>query len=252
MDLATTLLDARTMLALEPEDLAGIIVEVVQQGLASKAFHVGNGGQFNVPVLINPIRDRRADPNWPDLLWADLEQALTEAIAWLESQVLIVRYKDTSLYVLTRRGRALRTRVDVQAYREAGILPVALVHPHMAAKVVPLFVRGDHDIAVWQALKEVECAVREAAGYGPEKYGVDMMRTAFHPKDGPLTDPELLAAEREAEAALFAGAIGHAKNPGSHRHVQVTRPQAARLILFASHLLEIAIFRGLARRTFSS
>ncbi len=36
MNLATALLDAKTMLALEPEDLAGVILEVVQQGLASK------------------------------------------------------------------------------------------------------------------------------------------------------------------------------------------------------------------------
>ncbi len=146
----------------------------------------------------------------------------------------------------------LRTRADLEAYREANILPPALIHARMAAKVVPLFVRGDHEIAVVQAFKEVEIAVRETAGYGPDEFGVAMMRKAFQAEKGPLASNELGMAEREAELALFAGAIGHAKNPGSHRHVQMTKIQAARLILFASHLLEIVFLRGLGKRTFSA
>jgi hypothetical protein len=38
---------------------------------------------------------------------------------------------------------------------------------------------------------------------------------------------------------LFSGAIGHAKNPTSHRHVSLSREEAARLIVFASHLLAV-------------
>ena len=38
---------------------------------------------------------------------------------------------------------------------------------------------------------------------------------------------------------LFAAAIGHAKNPTSHRDVAMTALEAARLIVFASHLFEI-------------
>ena len=249
MDLATVLLDARTMLALDPEDLASVVLDVVQHAIAAGGTGFGTGAQFDLLFLINPIQARKADPNWPGELLGDLEQALAEAIAWLGSQVLIVPHKSTPLYALTRRGRALRTRADLQAYREAGILPRNLVHPRFATKVIPLFARGDHEIAVVQAFKEVEVAVREAAGYGPERYGVDMMRAAFNPKDGPLAAPELIMAEREAEAALFAGAIGHAKNPGSHRHVPMTRPQAARLVLFASHLMDIVVLRSAARST---
>ena len=65
------------------------------------------------------------------------------------------------------------------------------------------------------------------------------MRTAFHPDTGPLSDPSLVSAERESEMHLFAGAVGHAKNPPSHRDVNLTRQEAARLIVLASHLLAI-------------
>jgi hypothetical protein len=37
---------------------------------------------------------------------------------------------------------------------------------------------------------------------------------------------------------LFSGAIGHAKNPGSHREVYLEVDDAARLIVFASYLLD--------------
>jgi class 3 adenylate cyclase len=47
------------------------------------------------------------------------------------------------------------------------------------------------------------------------------MRRAFHPETGPLTDTSRVAAERDAEMALFAGAIGHAKNPPGHRDVDL-------------------------------
>ena len=58
------------------------------------------------------------------------------------------------------------------------------------------------------------------------------MRKAFHPDTGPLTDKALVAAEREAEMHLFAAAIGH-------RTVPMTALEAARLIVFASHLIDI-------------
>jgi hypothetical protein len=67
-----------------------------------------------------------------------------------------------------------------------------------------LFRRGDHDVAVFQAFKEVEVAVRHAAnakgaGYADSEVGTTLMRKAFHPETGPLADKTLVVAEREAE-----------------------------------------------------
>jgi uncharacterized protein (TIGR02391 family) len=111
-------------------------------------------------------------------------------------------------------------------------------------KVVPLFRSGDYDTAVFQAFKQVEVAVREAANAKGGKYtdndlGADLMRRAFHPQTGQLTDMNAVVPERESIAHLFHGAIGHAKNPASHRNVVHTAADAARLIVFAGYLLEL-------------
>jgi hypothetical protein len=57
----------------------------------------------------------------------------------------------------------LKTRIDVEAFRKGRILPSELLPTPFAEKVVPLFRRGDHDVAVFQAFKEVEVAVRTAS-----------------------------------------------------------------------------------------
>jgi uncharacterized protein (TIGR02391 family) len=95
-------------------------------------------------------------------------------------------------------------------------------------------------VAVFQAFREVEIAVREAAGYAPTDYGVTMMRKAFHTKMGPLTDrnnPD--EGEREALRDLFVGAIGSDKNPHSHRRENIKADEAVEMIMLANHLLRI-------------
>jgi hypothetical protein len=146
--------------------------------------------------------------------------------------------------VPTRRAQGLRTRTDVDAFRKGRILPSELLPILFAEKVAPLFRRGDHDIAVFQAFKEIEVAVRntanaKGAGYSDSEVGTPLMRKAFHPDTGPLSDKALVPEEREAEMHLFAAAIGHAKNPTSHRDVAMTALEAARLFVFASHLFDI-------------
>jgi uncharacterized protein (TIGR02391 family) len=101
-----------------------------------------------------------------------------------------------------------------------------------------MFLRGDYDVAVFQAFKEVEVAVRKAGKYDDELIGTKLMRKAFDPEVGPLRPEGLVLSEREAIAHLYAGAIGYCKNPQSHRDVQLRRTEAARLIVFASYLLE--------------
>ena len=121
------------------------------------------------------------------------------------------------------------------------ILPGDLVSDDFAAKVLPLFRRGDYDIAVFQAFKEVEVATRKAAdakdaGYPDDCVGRDLMQKAFNAENGPLTNSELTPGQRQAEMFLFSGAMGHARNPAGHTDFEVTAVEAARLVIFASHL----------------
>jgi hypothetical protein len=74
----------------------------------------------------------------------------------------------------------------------------------LANKVRHLFLRGDHDTAVFQAFKEVEVAVRKAGNYPNDLLGVNLMRAAFHPDTGPLSDMTLVTAERQSEMHLFS------------------------------------------------
>jgi hypothetical protein len=226
------------LLALAPEDLGGVIIELMPPLLQN--------GLFN-PASLTAQVYRITGPSYPLGTQREVDLAIAEAISWLVTQGLLIHdpgQPSPGFYVLTRRARSLRTRVDVDVFRRGRILPDDLLPTPFAEKVVSLFRRGDPDVAVLQAFKEVEVAVRKAAngkgaGYADSEVGVSLMRKAFHPDNGPLRDPALIPAEREAEMHLFSSAIGHAKNPASHREVVISAPEAARLIVFASYLFGI-------------
>ena len=96
---------------------------------------------------------------------------------------------EQGIMFLTRRAAEITDQTAFDAFRKASALPRTLLHPVVAERAWPNFVRGDYDTAVFQAFKEVEVAVREAGRFEALKIGVDLMRAAFHPEKGPLTRP---------------------------------------------------------------
>lgn len=148
-------------------------------------------------------------------------------------------------YVPTRRAQSLRTRADVDAYRKDRILPDDLLPPLFAEKVLPLFRRGDYDVAVLQVLKEIEVAVRKAvktkgAGYADSEIGTTLMRKAFHPDTGPLSDKGKLPAEREAEMHIsFLVLSVTPKIPRVIGTLPLRLKKQHTLIIFASYLFGI-------------
>lgn len=223
--------DPKTLLSLEPEELAGVVLQYLNS-LSQDERGQLNRFNFSLPPTVQ---------EYPLEYQDQISRALMEAWVWLEREGLLAPQPGSQgeWVFITRRGRQLTTAEDLRRYRRGNLLPKGLLHPRLAQKVWASFLRGDYDTAVFQAFKEVEVRVREAGGFRDTDIGVALMRKAFKPAKGPLSDHSAPAAEQEALSHLFAGAIGSYKNPHSHRSVTIEAEEAVEMIMLASHLLSI-------------
>lgn len=222
-------------IALSVEEIAGpIMMELHRSQGPGRRFHLGNILPYNASTATG--------------VDYEVARALAEALAWLVAQVFIVpapgpTIGDAQWYVLSRKGEAINSLPAFTSYREASRLPRELLHPTIRDDVWLAFARGKFSSAVFDAMKEVEIAVREAASFPSGDHGVPMIRRAFgKSKDGtlgPLRDPNAEEAEEEALRELFSGAIGSYKNPHSHRNVEIDATDAIEMVMLASHLLRI-------------
>jgi uncharacterized protein (TIGR02391 family) len=115
---------------------------------------------------------------------------------------------------------------------------------HCTTQSYPAFLRGDYDVAVLLAFREVEVAVRQSGRFPHELVGVPLMRAAFATAKntspaGPLSDTQLPTGEQDAMGHLFAGAFGLYRNSTAHRYVPTAPEEAVEVIMFASQLLRI-------------
>lgn len=235
MPLNELLQNRPVLLTMEPEELAGYLLEHLN------ALPAGQQEQLN---RYNFMGIAYGAPE-------EVGRALMEAWMWLEREGLLApkpRQTGGEWQFITRRGRRLQSHVDVEAFRRADLLPRARLHPLIADAVWPEFLRGRYDTAVFNALREVEIAVRTAAGYTAAEYGDRLMRAAFHEETGPLRDREALVGERQALSHLFAGAFGGFSNPARHREVGTDPVKAVEIITLASLLMRIVDERTQANR----
>lgn len=170
----------------------------------------------------------------------DCLQALDEAWAWLYAQGLVVRNSGQSAaeaISVSRRGKEVLER-GLPWLRATTRLDVELL-PEIEQAARAHFLRGELDMAVFGAMRQVEIAVRHAAGLPGDKIGLNLIKEAFG-EGKPLWDPEMHGGEAVALMDLFKGSIGLFKNPSSHRQVDFEDPvEAAETIILADLLLRI-------------
>jgi uncharacterized protein (TIGR02391 family) len=201
--------DPETLVALAPEELSYYILQMVPADGAGTT--LGHIDPTYPPHGNSPYC--AMTPN----LKMQVEIAMAEAWQWLESQLLIVPSPGANgtngFRLQGRRARGLKIKEQFGAFRRASSFPKELLHPSIAERAWLSLMRGDLEEAVFNAFKSVEVAVRDAGMFAETDIGVNLIRRAFNPDNGPLTRLGDPAAEREALMQLFAGAIGSYKNP---------------------------------------
>jgi uncharacterized protein (TIGR02391 family) len=195
--------------------------------------------------FFNRANDYQYRPKYGDRQ-GEVDEALMVAWSWLENRGLLTKAPSSggvNWFFVTKAGQQLGSQVDATGYRNANLLPKEQLHPVIAEKTYPAFLRGHYDTSIFQAFREIEVAVREAGGFPQDLIGDKLMRAAFAPaktgQPGPLTDTTLPGGEQEAMSHLFAGAFGLYRNSTAHRYVPTNPQEAAEVIMFASQLRRI-------------
>ncbi|OQY64743.1 TIGR02391 family protein [Microgenomates bacterium UTCPR1] len=218
-----------TALNLEPEELAPFVLKHLKEA--------GHINRHNYTLSTSgDIKDYAGGQI------ENFQKLLMEAFVWLELEMFIAPEPDQTgdwRYITKKGERALRDE-DFKAYSKEILLSSKYLHPVIVKKVKPLFLRGDYDTAIFQAFKAVEVMVRKKGEYAKSDIGVSLMRKAFHPQSGKLSNTQSEISEKQSMSDLFAGAIGLFKNPVSHRNIDGISPEeAADYIKVANCLLKM-------------
>jgi hypothetical protein len=144
----------------------------------------------------------------------------------------------------SKAGKEAADKVDFAAARIRGRFTREMFHHSLPDAAWQALRVGDHDTAVFEALKAVEIAIRKKGigknGIIDNDHGVELMRKAFDPDKGPLSDMNADRRRRVRRCELFTGAFGELRNPKAHNDPVIADPMVAvEEMMVASTLLRI-------------
>ncbi len=237
--------DADVLLRKAPDEVAPVLLRLA---LAKE-----QGGQFQLDSVTQPSTLDAVDGKmYPHFKKADVDRLVGRAWRWLLKEEFIEpvsgRNGQNGWHDLTEKGRSVASGHDIKQFLSARDLPKELLHPAIRERGANALMRsatpgseGELVSAVRDALITVEDTVRTVAGLSKNDFGVDLMRSAFHPDNGALGDKDTSKpkGEREALSHLFAGVIGRFKNRVAHGSPPLSPVEAQDQLLLASHLLRI-------------
>jgi hypothetical protein len=223
------------LLKLEPEEAAWHLLRVLLELERSGSDNKVHRRNFLLGTREHGLPAYAGDQYEP------VARLLTESWSWLDREGLIAQRPDQGgefMYV-TNRGKRLAGSATARALRGALALPRHDLAPELYTKIVGPYYRGEFTDVVAIAFRHVEIRVRDLAGIGPETTGSkEPVVRAFK---GPLADPKLTDAERDATVQLYAGAMGRFRNPSTHGDIGLDDPaECVELVVFANLLLRIA------------
>jgi hypothetical protein len=133
--------------------------------------------------------------------------------------------------VISKEGRKEMAEIDFAAAKVRSGFTREMFHPALPDAAWNSFRSGDYDTAVFEAFKAIEVAVLKKGlgknGIGQGDHGAALMKKAFDPKSGPLTDISAKPPSRkDRRCELFTGALEELRNPKAHGDPTISDPSS--------------------------
>ncbi|MDP2594822.1 TIGR02391 family protein [Alteromonas stellipolaris] len=138
----------------------------------------------------------------------------------------------------TKVGFRFPEREFRRVVEKYALMPESYVHPILIEKCFSLLQNGEFDSAVIQAFKAIEIFTREKIEAPNDMFGERLLKKAFNPDDGILTDMNLPKSERCAFLNYLTGAFSYYRNSSAHRDLKLDFVSAFDRIAVASDLIK--------------